>query len=760
MASIEDSWTVELRKLLELLDDLKLAGLNQIFHLPQIIVVGDQSSGKSSGAHYYICWSKPFLTIRCAVLNAIMQILFPRSEELCTKFPIQVILRHGDTDYIRARIDPDAARQTRNKAKAKKFTKEIKDMKDFPALVDEAAGAMGLTGTNSNAFSSEVLTVEICGPDRPDLTLVDLPGTILNRTGAQSQADIDFTHEIAEHYIRMPRTIVLAVISAKTDFACQGILEKCAKHNAIDRTMGIITKPDVLDAGSKSEKTWLNRVKGLDRQLGHGWHLLRNRTEKELNFSSNQRDEVEATFFSKGAYRELTRDILGVKSLRNRLSSVLDQHLRKELPSLRREINQKLHETENSLVKLGDARTTTNEQRTCLLKLTMKLSEIVKDAARGYYDSPFFGVANVEEAVTSETNTRRLRAVVEEQNLGFRLKVCKRGAKYNIKRTSKGRVRKPKIERSPMDVMNSIFIAPDEDPEDLASDMDIDDGRCPKGSEAKPISLSREEGLEWVSKVLKRSHGRELPGNFSPELIGQLFKENSENWKILAEEHVENVAFCCKSFLISALKHVTNEPNVYDRLLELKVDGALENACKAAQKELKKIIEDMNRAPMTYNPEFTSMLVRRRQLRYSSTVQAGLESINPQDYTVNLEDRWGTTRFVVDPLKLANKIEEATADVGREAATGALDCLQAYYKCERRYFIDAVAKQVIERHLIQPLPTDIVSLTAIASLTDEEVGYVMAEPAETTRERDFLLERKNQLESGRRSFEKALRPFR
>ena len=93
--------------------------------------------------------------------------------------------------------------------------------------MDKAMLVMGIGNTEpdptikSRAFARNVLSIEIAGPGRPQLTLVDIPGLIGAETKATTKPDIALVAEITKHYIEQPRTICLAVVSAATDYANQ-----------------------------------------------------------------------------------------------------------------------------------------------------------------------------------------------------------------------------------------------------------------------------------------------------------------------------------------------------------------------------------------------------------------------------------------------------------------------------------------------------------------------------------------------------------
>src|SRR6266567_1937454 len=90
-------------------------------------------------------------------------------------------------------------------------------------------------------------------------TLVDLPGLIHSENKAQSKEDVRLIRSLVEEYISNERTIILAVVSAKNDYANQIILDYCRRIDSQgSRTLGIITKPDFLRPGSDNEKDWID----------------------------------------------------------------------------------------------------------------------------------------------------------------------------------------------------------------------------------------------------------------------------------------------------------------------------------------------------------------------------------------------------------------------------------------------------------------------------------------------------------------------
>jgi hypothetical protein len=101
----------------------------------------------------------------------------------------------------------------------------------LPTLIEKAKAAMGLA-TMKSAFAEDVLRVEISGPDRPHLTVVDLPGLIHAGNKLQTTADVELVRQMVMSYMADRRSIILAVVSAKNDYANEIVL-KLAREVAL-----------------------------------------------------------------------------------------------------------------------------------------------------------------------------------------------------------------------------------------------------------------------------------------------------------------------------------------------------------------------------------------------------------------------------------------------------------------------------------------------------------------------------------------------
>ncbi|PHH91530.1 hypothetical protein CDD83_76 [Cordyceps sp. RAO-2017] len=254
--------------------------------------------------------------------------------------------------------------------------------------------------TLGKAFSKNLLRIEISGPDRPHLTIVDLPGLVHSENKHQSASDIELITDVVKNYMKEPRSIILAVVSAKNDYANQIVLKLARETDSNGtRTLGVITKPDTLSPGSGSEDMYISLARNQDVEFRLGWHVLRNKDTDTEGFTLTQRDAHEAKFFSRGAWASLSSSQLGIVPLRNRLSRLLLHQICSELPNLTEEILAKSAMCQEQLDKLGQPRTSDYEQRVYLVQISYQ---------------------------------KRIRGIIQNLNLDFATKLGKYGQRYRI----------------------------------------------------------------------------------------------------------------------------------------------------------------------------------------------------------------------------------------------------------------------------------------------------------------------------------------
>ena len=630
--TLEALQTTEQRSVLDVIGDLRKCGLEGVLPLPQLVVCGDTSVGKSS------------------VLEALTEVPFPRSDNICTRFATEIILRRDPTDSIAVKIIPDPTRFAQDKERIEGFKETITNFQELWSLVAKAKLVMGiddgssekLTG-KSQAFSKDVLSIEISGPSRPQLTLVDLPGLIQNVSNGVTTQDVQLIQDITQHYLSQSRTISLAVVAATNFYPNQSILTKVRQVDPYgDRTLGIITKPDRLPPGSGDERAFLKLAQNQDIFLKLGWHILKNRAYEEDDYSHQDRNLSEMRYLSGSIFAQLPREHLGIDALVVRLSQLLFGHIKRELPSLRRELDTLLLDTENQIQSLGKPRVTAQDCRHFLMQMSLNFYEVCTAAVSGHYEGEYFSnLVDEKFAPTAPATVLRLRAVVQFRNGEFSDLLRRKGHKFQIDTSS----------------------AHDEDTDDESDDSETEyEEADSQVIVAEPKSMTYPKALKWVHEVLRRTRGREMEGNFNPLLIGELFWEQSCNWRTLAKGHLDVIEKTCFFFFDVLLERKCPE-DVRARLVPI-MRGSLAKRYQSAMKELESILEDVQSYPINYNHYYMDTIKKQRWRRELASATSTRESTDPRG-SMDSQSR-------IVPSMSQHSCEEA------------LDCLMAIYKVRVR----------------------------------------------------------------------------
>ncbi|KAJ2993562.1 hypothetical protein NUW58_g1803 [Xylaria curta] len=734
-SSLEELQTDEQRLVLDTIAQVRKCGLESILSLPQLVVCGDQSAGKSS------------------TLEALTEIPFPRNDNLCTRFATEISLRRGPGNKLTIRVIPDEDRPPEEKQSIKAFVESITDFSDLPHVMDLAMVVMGIANKDGSdilapmrAFARDTLSIEIEGPSRPQLTLVDIPGLIHTSTKGVSDADVALVAEITEHYISQPRTICLAVISAANDVANQTILTKVRRVDPQgNRTLGIITKPDIPPHDSGSQNAFLELARNENVFFKLGWHVLRNRKFEESANSLIERNQAEAKFFRASKFKSLPKECVGINALRTRvirryhldspvepsprilalvttrLSVLLFEHVKQELPKLRQDLEEALREAEEERDLLGAPRSSSEECRSYLAQLSLGYYELCKAAVNGYYEGDFFHFNSDEEfSSKSDAAIIRLRAVIQQLNTNFAKTFRLHGHKFQVDLSDESSTQNTPIQRN-------------------------DDDR---------LNLSKEEALDWVRKVLVRTRGKELVGNFNPLLVGELFWEQSSGWKQLAVGHVEEVSRACEKFL-GILLDAKAAKEVSSRLISSKISGALKSRRQAALRELDLILKDSRSFPINYSHYYTDNIFKRRQERQKAALAQALESGTDRNKLPGCTSNHTSAEVNVERV-ITVFTERVDPDMENFSCEDALDCLFAIYELSyvqelQKAFVANITTQVIERHIVRGLE-DIFSPLVVNSMPNVEVEAIASEPLPTRSLRGFLNDRIKKLEDGQETF--------
>ncbi|KAG2490563.1 hypothetical protein HYH03_010957 [Edaphochlamys debaryana] len=293
--------------------------------LPQVVVVGSQSSGKSS------------------VLEALVgRDFLPRGNEIVTRRPLLLQL-------VKTPPSPSGRPSEWGEflhAPGKMFY-------DFDRIRQEIHQETDrLVGANKNV-SDKPIRLKIFSPRVLTMTLVDLPGLTRVPVGDQP-GDIEARiREMALEYIRRPNAIILAVSPANVDLATSDALQlaQVADPEGV-RTIGVLTKLDIMDRGT--DAAHILRNAHIPLRLGYVGLVLRSQADINAGLPMPDcRRREEAFFASRAEYRDVAAHC-GIAHLARRLNAILVEHIRGLLPGLRRRIHEALESRLAELRTLGD----------------------------------------------------------------------------------------------------------------------------------------------------------------------------------------------------------------------------------------------------------------------------------------------------------------------------------------------------------------------------------------------------------------------
>lgn len=170
-------------------------------------------------------------------------------------------------------------------------------------LISQVHDVMGLSKAKADeadpkpTFSKDVFRLEICGPGEDHLSVIGVPGIFKHTIpGRTSQQGIGIVRDMVLGYMQNPRSVMLTVIPASVDITTQDILEMARDQDREGiRTIGVITKPDLVDEGA--EKRVMELVEGKNSQLRLGWSVVRNPGQKQLEDQYPDRGTLEARIF-------------------------------------------------------------------------------------------------------------------------------------------------------------------------------------------------------------------------------------------------------------------------------------------------------------------------------------------------------------------------------------------------------------------------------------------------------------------------------
>ncbi|KLP05444.1 uncharacterized protein FFB20_11674 [Fusarium fujikuroi] len=630
--------------------------------VPQLVVVGDQSSGKSS------------------LLEAIARFPFPVHGGLCTRFPIKLVLRRSSEVRISYFIEPGSSRSDDDRDRLHRFEGHLADTSMFGDCLSQVAAVLGVPappgydkprdGTPiyqgaASGFTDDVLVVNQSGPQLPYLDVLDLPGIFQASSYGQTDADRAVVTAMVEKYIKEESNLVLLVTHAGNSYnnsnavqVVQSILSRDSR--LAQRLVGVLTHPEFADDTDALEQA---------RDILHGrkdnaipkWHVVKNWNRSEtVRVPLQRRDDQEEAWFLDAAngWHDAPKIKVGTKALRMVLKDMIWKHIQAMLPKLVDRLQKETAAIKDRVDLNGILRIDDRGRRAYLSRIALEFERFATQGCQGTYINPacrkphlsstscrtcqgFFGKFGKENPHEQD---KKLRANIKALSTLFASALHECGRTQGIHGTNDSpAVRKTAIDDLLATVIPAQTMKPDS--VDKGSDgsstignvvqatydtlMDavgrshqddkITEGIVAEAVKAKYYShdksglTTREEHERWVAERIQRWSGAEAPGESNPVVFSGLSEWQSEKWADIASKHLDAVWRAVRRFIDAVLSAACDDEDVRQALREHQILPKLGEMEATSHGDLRRLLDCHGRDSMWFSHGFVNLARLRRE---------------------------------------------------------------------------------------------------------------------------------------------------
>ncbi|KAI5479945.1 hypothetical protein MNV49_002235 [Pseudohyphozyma bogoriensis] len=673
------------KALVGLVNQIRSGGAQLDIDLPRIAVIGKQSAGKSSLIEAISAVSLRFETDQHGQpLPKVREI--PFGPPLSNADTVEATLRRAQL----AILNPSVGNPV-------KFV-EL----DFEEVEE---GVLLFGSEEQLQFSSNVVCVDISGPEVTDLAFVDLPGMVANA----EQATIDLVKNLVIKYIK-GNCLILVALTIGDDIENQSAAHLAKQEDPEGkRTIGVLTKPDLLPPGE--EDTWLQilRNEKQKHKLLHGYFCTKQPNADALrkNPSFSESRHLEEAFFRQGIWGNLPSDIrnrLGTAKLTAALSDRLSHFIADKLPSLIAEVNELWASVVNEIRGLP--------------------SPPSQDAA--------FELLNLCVAFTSEISEYS-RASPDHLTLVQEARKTYEQFKHHIQATV------PEL---------IPFETGREGGEDYKEPEFLSDGiELPTGSENASARLRLD--LDGTRHVIKSVLGRELPHNVPYEAKRQLILKSTASWSALSFDCLDQI----RPLVIATVDKLINK--YFGRfgsglrgVVTTLVADEIERLVATAREHLE-WLTSLDDEPFTQNSHYLS----DTRVKIFSHFQELRRDFDPsklgEDTKTNIASALGAAGLPTEQSNLArlfpNDVYETELDV--------MAYVRAFFQIAFKRIVDDTPR-AIDRDVIRPLSSKILERLVQGLGLHGDGGAdtarrMLAESPEIAAKREDLNKRKERLDTAK-----------
>lgn len=729
---------------------LQELGIDDTISLPRIVVIGDQSTGKSS------------------LIEAISTIKVPKAANLCTKCPIAINLSSGKSPtspwtcsvYVEEKFRYNAAFKQKRVSKAHplgpwQLSNEVKttliktaDNRDeLSELIDTAQQILlnpdrvpgdplmhDVLPNNLERFSPNTIRLDISVGGWPNLSFVDLPGVIQSAGRGQPDYYVQLVESLAKQYAQDEDNIIMLTLPINHDVSNSRSYSVIQKQNAQSRTMAVFTKVDL--ARDEERNDCLRRYFSdeVEEEFEHGHHMvmLSNATD-----TTQEHGLAEAAFFSLNPWASLPDSVkarLGVVNLTKLLRQILFQKTADTLPSNLEKIRERFEMNEQQLANMPAPPDTS--------ELPYQLRDQIKD----------FGML-VKQIFTSSHDGSRSNARSALNRLMQDFSTRIRGDKPTMLiKTEDAIARLAKAERKLQGGTSTNPVAVDAETDgDSKTVSRTPQKQQPASSPSKTTRVQRFR-LEEIREINSNYYQASVPGEIELKALETMNRMSVQYWGVTLNEFMHKVNKVVKGQI---LEHIDNHFGHQKHLqlystVQTIAKNYLELVIHEEWSGLDRICDAELKYPLTFNQEslkkheLDSIAVRRQK---------------------RAEARLVLEQTLLKATNMGKKIKTLTIDdlppdswdveVQMSAKT------RAYYEIASSRFVDTICQNIFV-YLIPRCQEALVNhVREQLGLHDvqankERIAILMAEDAEREAYRARLRGEQDRLEEGYTYIQKVL----
>ncbi|OAQ34283.1 hypothetical protein K457DRAFT_121970 [Linnemannia elongata AG-77] len=320
----------------KLQDAFSTVGVHNPVDLPQIVVIGSQSSGKSS-----------------VLENIVGRDFLPRGSGIVTRRPLTFLsVSMSVLCLLYAKKEPNGEKKEPEEWGEFLHQPGVK-YTDFNQIREEIVRDTELKTGKNAGISPLPINLRVYSPNVLTLTLVDLPGLTKLPVGDQPKDIERQIKDMIVKYITKPNAIILAVTAANTDLANSDGLKLAREVDPEGaRTIGVLTKIDLMDAGTDVVDILAGRI--IPLRLGYVPVVNRGQRDIDTKKSITRSLEGERSFFENHSAYKSKAQYCGTPYLSRKLNMILMHHIRNTLPEIKAKIQAALVKYQVELAGLGD----------------------------------------------------------------------------------------------------------------------------------------------------------------------------------------------------------------------------------------------------------------------------------------------------------------------------------------------------------------------------------------------------------------------